>query len=211
MAGRVSGLQGLTAPGSSFVVDDKMCQRCHGISLTDVISLCLNCFYETDQSFQCDSCGDHETVQGGLYHISGSKKCGECSEAAIRLSRIDEVNELKREIASHKGQIAELKEQKAVTSWIKGFESQLEIYEKKLESLTRETEERLLNRGLQKLSNDDKKKLAYHERMCKLMKHKTKESLLDRALPKLSNAHVDVSRPPPIIEDPSTWMTFTLP
>ena len=140
--------------------------------MTDAFNLCLECFYDTDCSFQCDSCGDHETIQGGLFHNSSSKKCGECSEAAIRLSRCDEINELKRQIASHKTQIAELKDKKV----------QLEVYEQRQETLKCEIDEALLNRGHPKLSDDDTKQLLYHEQVEKLLQLHIGENVFNLSL-----------------------------
>ena len=198
------------------------------VSVSGDISLCIDCFYATDNSFKCDRCGYHETELGGLYHISLSNLCDECSEEYIIADCEDNIKKVEREIALHRIQIDSLKDKAnsidRLNEWLDKndfFGLKLEVLKREaeemerkleaLEALKREADEHLRNRGSPKLSNDDEKKLAYNERICELMKHKTKESLLDRALPKLSNAHVDVSKPPPTIDDPNTWMTFTLP
>ena len=140
----------------------------------------------------------------------------------------DNIKKVEREIALHRIQVDSLRDQANSIDWLNEWwdkvdfvglklevlKREREDMERKLEALEvlkREADERFRTCGFPKLSNDEEKKLAYNERICELMKHNTKESLLDRALPKFSNADVDVSRPPPTIEDPSTWMTFTLP
>ena len=167
--------------------DATRCDRCGMMNAIADVSLCVNCFYETDKSFKCDLCGYHKKEVGGLYHRSGSKLCNECFDYSHNADRRDSMRAVEREIALHREQIAWHREQMAKTdearptamfaAAIHYFEKHLEHFERKLEALKREAEQILVN----------------------------------LAPTKLSDPHINVSRPPPNIEEPSTWLTFTLP
>ena len=49
------------------------------------------------------------------------------------------------------------------------------------------------------------------ERKREALSREVEQSLLTFAPTKLSHPHINVSRPLPNIEDPSTWLKFTLP
>ena len=119
MAGSVSGLLPLIRPGNSFVVDDMTCRRCGGVSVTDVINLCLQCFYETDRSFHCNGCGFHEIIVEGLYHFANNQMCDECSIEYITSYREDDIAEVVREISRLERGILKFKEQKVAMSCTK--------------------------------------------------------------------------------------------
>ena len=156
------------------------------IAIADV-SLCGNCFYETDESFKCDLCGYHEKDPGGLYHRSGSTLCYECFDCSDNADRRDNMRAIEREIALHRDHLAWHRNHMAKTDQATPTalgaaathyqEVQLKLFERKLEALHREVE----------------------------------QSLLNFAPTKLSHPHINVSRPLPNIEEPSTWLTFTLP
>ena len=84
------------------------------IAIADV-SLCGNCFYETDASFKCDLCGYHEKDLGGLDHRSGSKLCRPCFDYSDNADRRDNMEEIEREITLKKGHLAEQKNHSQAT------------------------------------------------------------------------------------------------
>ena len=75
------------------------CDRCGIMIAIDDVSLCGNCFYETDASFKCDGCGDHEKDVDGIYHRPGSKLCYGCFDYSDNAHRRDTMKEIEREIA----------------------------------------------------------------------------------------------------------------
>ena len=63
------------------------CDRCRIMIAIADVSLCGNCFYETDASFKCDRCGFHEKDFGGLDHRSGRKLCRPCFDIMEQIER----------------------------------------------------------------------------------------------------------------------------
>ncbi len=70
------------------------------------VSLCGNCFHETDESFKCDLCGYHEKDLDGLYHRSGSKLRCERFDYSDNADRRDNMMAIEREIALHRKHLA---------------------------------------------------------------------------------------------------------
>ena len=73
---------------------------------------------------------------------------------------------------------------------------QLEVYARLLQSLTSEIDESLLNRGQQKLANDDMNQLLCHEKNNKLSQRHIDDNVGDSAVP--------------ISAGSSTWLSFSI-
>ena len=82
------------------------CDRCRVMIAIAGVSLCGNCFYETDASFKCDLCGFHEKDLGGLDHRSGRKLCRPCFDYSDNADRRDNMEQIEREIALQKDHLA---------------------------------------------------------------------------------------------------------
>ena len=131
------------------------------ISIADV-SLCGNCFYETDASFQCDVCGCHEKDFDGLYHRPGSKLCFECFDSSDNGLRRDTMKEIEREIAVrlawcryHMANTDQATPSALDAASTHCHEVELELLERKLEVLKREVEQSLATFAPTKLSIAD--------------------------------------------------------
>jgi hypothetical protein len=136
------------------------CDRCGIMIATADVSLCGNCFYETDASFKCDVCGYHEKDLDGKNHRPGSKWCYGCFDSSDNGHRRDTMKEIERKIAVrlawYRNHMA--KTDQAMPSALDAasthcHEVELELLERKLEVLKREVEQSLVTFAPTKLSH----------------------------------------------------------
>ena len=136
------------------------CDRCGIMIATADVSLCGNCFYETDASFKCDVCGYHEKDLDGKNHRPGSKLCYGCFDSSDNGHRRDTMKEIERKIAvrlawyrNHMAKTDQATPSALDAASTHCHEVELELHERKLQVLKREVEQSLVTFAPTKLSH----------------------------------------------------------